>query len=116
MGEPVKIVELARDLIELTASANGPRIDVRFTGARPGEKLYEEMFFSAENAEPTAHPKVLRSTRSARSEDISDMLTNLTSRLLHAREGECFQGLLDDLVEDFRTASSTNTVECHEVV
>jgi FlaA1/EpsC-like NDP-sugar epimerase len=60
MGEPVKIVDLARDLIELTATANGPSVEIRFAGVRPGEKLYEELFFGAENAEPTVHPKLLR--------------------------------------------------------
>jgi FlaA1/EpsC-like NDP-sugar epimerase len=60
MGEPVKIVDLARDMIRLSGLEVGEDIEIEFTGIRPGEKLYEEMFFSHEVAEPTHHPKILR--------------------------------------------------------
>jgi FlaA1/EpsC-like NDP-sugar epimerase len=60
MGEQVKIVDLAADLIRLSGLEVGTDIEIRFTGARPGEKLYEELFFSSTNASPTAHPKILR--------------------------------------------------------
>ncbi len=59
MGEPVKIVDLARDLIRLSGFDEDD-LGIEFTGIRPGEKLYEEMFFSHEIAEPTEHPKILR--------------------------------------------------------
>lgn len=59
MGEPVKIADLAADLIRLSGLEVGTDIEIRFTGTRPGEKLYEELFFSAENAVATAHPKIL---------------------------------------------------------
>ena len=62
MGEMVKIVDLARDLIRLSGLEVGTDIEIRFTGMRPGEKLYEEMFFDHEEATPTGHPKVLRAT------------------------------------------------------
>jgi FlaA1/EpsC-like NDP-sugar epimerase len=60
MGEPVRVVDLARDMIRLSGLDEGTDIQIQFTGIRPGEKLYEEMFFSNEHAEQTAHPKVLR--------------------------------------------------------
>jgi FlaA1/EpsC-like NDP-sugar epimerase len=60
MGEPVRILDLATDLIRLSGLEVGIDIEIRFTGARPGEKLYEELFFTSENAFPTEHPKVLR--------------------------------------------------------
>jgi FlaA1/EpsC-like NDP-sugar epimerase len=60
MGEPVRIVDLARDMIRLSGLEEGSDIEIEFTGIRPGEKLYEEMFFTHEIAEPTEHPKVLR--------------------------------------------------------
>jgi FlaA1/EpsC-like NDP-sugar epimerase len=59
MGEPVTILSLARDLIQLSGLEPYTDIDIQFTGARPGEKLYEEMFFGTEEALPTEHPKVL---------------------------------------------------------
>jgi FlaA1/EpsC-like NDP-sugar epimerase len=64
MGDPVRVLDLARDLIRLSGLAEGD-IEIRFTGMRPGEKLYEELFFDAENAERTEHPKVLRAKNAA---------------------------------------------------
>ncbi|MBA3888916.1 MAG: polysaccharide biosynthesis protein, partial [Gemmatimonadaceae bacterium] len=60
MGEPVKIVDLATDLIRLSGLEPGTDVEIKFTGARPGEKLYEELFFGSDVATPTVHPKVLR--------------------------------------------------------
>ena len=59
MGQPVKIVDLARDLINLSGYEVGQDIDIVFTGLRPGEKLYEELLVEGEEYEPTAHEKVL---------------------------------------------------------
>lgn len=58
MGEPVRIVDLARDLIKLSGFQEG-EIEIVFTGVRPGEKLYEELSTVNENAEKTRHPKIL---------------------------------------------------------
>ncbi len=59
MGEPVKIVDLARDLIELSGLEEGRDIQIEFTGMRPGEKLYEELFVMGEEYEFTRHEKIL---------------------------------------------------------
>ena len=58
MGEPVKIVDLARDLIVLSGLRPMEDIEIRFSGMRPGEKLFEELSTDAEHAEKTKHPKV----------------------------------------------------------
>jgi FlaA1/EpsC-like NDP-sugar epimerase len=58
MGEPVRIVDLARDLITLSGLRPGEDIEVEFTGVRPGEKLFEELSTDAEHADKTKHPKV----------------------------------------------------------
>lgn len=58
MGKPVKIVDLARDLITLSGLKPGADIEIRFNGIRPGEKLFEELSTEAECAEKTRHPKV----------------------------------------------------------
>ncbi|MBI3913918.1 MAG: polysaccharide biosynthesis protein [Chloroflexi bacterium] len=58
MGEPIKIVDLARDLIRLSGLEEGRDIDIVFTGMRPGEKLFEEMFLSEENYQHTVHEKI----------------------------------------------------------
>jgi FlaA1/EpsC-like NDP-sugar epimerase len=58
MGGPVKIVDLARDMITLSGLRVGEDIDVVYTGARPGEKLFEELRIEGEDVAPTTHPKV----------------------------------------------------------
>ena len=58
MGEPVRIVDLARDLIRLSGLEPDVDIGLRFTGIRPGEKLFEELALETENAVHTHHPKV----------------------------------------------------------
>ncbi len=58
MGEPVKIVDLAKELIRLSGYEVNKDIDIVFTGLRPGEKLFEELFISGENYEPTQHEKL----------------------------------------------------------
>jgi FlaA1/EpsC-like NDP-sugar epimerase len=57
MGEPVRIVELARQMIRLSGLAEGD-IRIAYTGLRPGEKLYEEPLADAEKSLPTPHPKL----------------------------------------------------------
>ena len=58
MGEPVKIVDLARDLITLSGFKPDEDIEIKFSGVRPGEKLFEELSTDAEHASKTKHPKI----------------------------------------------------------
>jgi FlaA1/EpsC-like NDP-sugar epimerase len=101
MGEPIRIVDIATDLIRLSGLTVGADIEIRFTGMRPGEKLYEEMFFSAENVITTDHPKVLR----ARSGILPEGIMRRIEALVHAAEAEHpdeeLRQLLRNLVPDF---------------
>jgi FlaA1/EpsC-like NDP-sugar epimerase len=58
MGEPVKIVDLARNLILLSGLKPDKDVKIEFTGMRPGEKLYEELSTMLEDTAPTAHEKI----------------------------------------------------------
>jgi FlaA1/EpsC-like NDP-sugar epimerase len=59
MGKSVKIIDLARQLIELSGLREGVDIEILVTGLRPGEKLFEEINLNTESLEPTGHPKIM---------------------------------------------------------
>jgi FlaA1/EpsC-like NDP-sugar epimerase len=104
MGQPVRVLDLARDLIRLSGLQVGTDIDIRYTGIRPGEKLYEEMFFAGENVVPTEHPKVLR----ARNVPLRLGIELGIERLIHAASSGAsdheLRRLLEALVPDFQPA------------
>ena len=58
MGEPVKILDLARNMIRLSGLREGEDIEIRFTGLRPGEKLYEELLMEEEGMQKTPNKKI----------------------------------------------------------
>src|SRR5207302_9313742 len=60
MGKPVKIVDLARQLIKLSGFVPDQDIRIEFTGLRPGEKLFEELSYAGEKITPTRHPKIMQ--------------------------------------------------------
>jgi FlaA1/EpsC-like NDP-sugar epimerase len=60
MGEPVKIVELAENMIRLSGQTD---VQIEFVGTRPGEKLHEELWNTGETVHPTSHAKISRATR-----------------------------------------------------
>jgi FlaA1/EpsC-like NDP-sugar epimerase len=101
MGEPVRIVDLARDLIRLSGLEEGKDVQIRFTGVRPGEKLYEEMFFSAEQVLPTQHEKVLRARNAALPGYASARISALIDAAMSGEGEDTLRTMLRELVPDF---------------
>jgi len=101
MGEPVKILDLATDLIRLSGLEVGTDIEIRFTGTRPGEKLYEELFFSSENAYPTDHPKVLRAKNGSLAPGLASVIDVLIDGANRGWSDDALRALLVKLVPDF---------------
>jgi FlaA1/EpsC-like NDP-sugar epimerase len=101
MGEPVKIADLAADLIRLSGKQVGKDIEIRFSGTRPGEKLYEELFFDAEHAAPTVHPKVLRARNAALPIGVTSVVEDLLTAARRGWSVEELRALLKRLVPDF---------------
>ncbi len=94
MGEPVKIIDLARDLIRLSGVKEGRDIDIVVTGLRAGEKITESLFRADEAVERTSHEKIMVSR-------------NGTSH--HSGGGE-FQDCIDRLVNAARTGRAAETM------
>jgi FlaA1/EpsC-like NDP-sugar epimerase len=87
MGEPVRILELARTMIRRQGLEPEKDIAIRFTGIRPGEKLYEELANDDEQTKPTAHPKIrVWQLGPAESRQIASQLTLLAEAAGHDRE------------------------------
>jgi FlaA1/EpsC-like NDP-sugar epimerase len=77
MGKPVKILDLARQMIELSGRTE-EQVPITFVGARAGEKLHEELWNQGEEVGPTSHPKIMRAARPAIDGDwLEDELTEL---------------------------------------
>ena len=101
MGEPVRVVDLATDLIRLSGYSVGTDIEIHFTGIRPGEKLYEEMFFGGEHVLPTDHPKVLRARNGLLSEGMNKRITALVNAADACEPDDVLRALLREMVPDF---------------
>jgi FlaA1/EpsC-like NDP-sugar epimerase len=111
MGEPVKIVDLARDLIELSGLEVGRDIDITFTGMRPGEKLHEELFTPGETYRRTEHQKIFV-IDSASNQVLPSRLNHMIARLedaVYGNRAEDLLSLMRDLLPDFRAADDTPT-------
>jgi FlaA1/EpsC-like NDP-sugar epimerase len=100
MGQPVRIVDLARDLIELSGLEVDRDIRIEFTGLRPGEKLFEELFFDSEHHCRTVHQKIFVA-RAAAGPGLPDREMRLLIRAAEAGDmaltGKLLRGLVASL-------------------
>ena len=105
MGEPVKIDEMARQLIELSGFEAGREIEIRYTGLRPGEKLYEELSHNEEVTEKTEHPKIWKlKPHSSTQHEESDFKRSLDSIIEEAAKGNISQAKqrIKELVPEYQ--------------
>jgi FlaA1/EpsC-like NDP-sugar epimerase len=103
MGQPIKIVDLARDLIRLSGLREGTDIDIVFTGLQKGEKMHEELFYATENQTRSSHEKIFvcsngdnlhsaaqdyRNGRNPISEESSSLIRDINLLINVARAGK----------------------------
>ena len=104
MGQPVKIVDLAKDLVRLSGYEVGKDIEIVFTGLRPGEKLYEELLVEGEEYDSTAHEKVLVVKNASRIiPDNFDLTIDILCEAAHKSNTNLIIYLLDRLVVGYKT-------------
>ena len=110
MGEPVRIADLARDLIRLSGLEPGRDIEVVYTGLRPGEKLFEELFADSEAYTRTRHEKIFVCCNGAGPRTVegnSQMADGVQALIAAAQRGEAgeVRRLLRELVPEYRGES-----------
>jgi FlaA1/EpsC-like NDP-sugar epimerase len=94
MGEQIRIADLARNMIVLSGLVPGKDIEIVYTGLRPGEKLYEELFEGTEEVEGTAHAKINRAVGAPLpAGDLDQWTKDLQMRLLENDEDNLIQDL-----------------------
>ena len=102
MGSPIKIADLARQMIELSGLKPDKDIQIEFIGVRPGEKLFEEVTHQGENFAPTTHPKICRFlSQSADLAQIRQTLQRLRANL-HQFEADELKLMLKAAVPDYQ--------------
>jgi FlaA1/EpsC-like NDP-sugar epimerase len=105
MGESVKIIDLAKKMIQLSGLQLGKDIEIRVTGLRPGEKLYEELLAKEENTIATHHPKILKAK--VRDEDASqiDAINGLIA-LFETQKNDAIVAKMKQIVPEFISNNS----------
>lgn len=99
MGEPVKIVDLAKEMIRLAGLIEGRDLSIVFTGLRPGEKLYEELFSDEENYAHTAHGKIRIALQRKLDPDFHQKLNTLLN--VESENSDTVIYLMKSLVPEF---------------
>ena len=106
MGHPVRIADLAKNMIRLAGYIPGKDIEITYTGLRPGEKLYEELLNQKETTLPTKNQKIL--VAKVREYDFDIVAQQIESLINDARIGKVFPVVqkMKDIVPEFKSKNS----------
>ncbi len=111
MGEPVRVVDLAQDLIRLSGLEPNA-IEIQFTGMRPGEKLYEELYFDEESSLPTDHHKIFAAYhREFARDDVVESVSAFSHALDQQASAGEFVRLLTIAIPEFKHGSHGNPLQ-----
>jgi FlaA1/EpsC-like NDP-sugar epimerase len=106
MGEPVKIVDLAKDVIRLSGYEVGRDIEIKFSGVRPGEKLFEELLTAEEGTSASKHTKIFIAKEVAMPNQFETNLEQLYTAAAN-QDGEGVRSMLKKLIPTFRDFIAT---------
>ncbi len=116
MGEPVRIYDLALDPIRLSGLTEGEDIEVVFNGVRPGEKLYEELFFSGDEVLKTAHPKIMKARYEPPDLRVYMQIVQLIESAMRNASDSYLRRSLEEIVPDFESPSRALVAPNSEVI
>lgn len=102
MGQPVRILDLAQQMIQLHGLEPGKDIEIKITGVRPGEKLFEEISYSEESVTRTTHPKIMRLRGTPPRPHILEHRLGLLARAIHVSDAPELKRLLEMAVPEYR--------------
>jgi FlaA1/EpsC-like NDP-sugar epimerase len=100
MGDPVRVLDLATDMIRLSGLELGD-IEIKITGTRPGEKLYEELFLSEAKPMPTQHEKILRANDSTFPPNGHELIDNLIRAAACHRPSRELRKIITSVVPEY---------------
>src|SRR5687767_6896970 len=110
MGEPVRILDLAEDMIRLSGLTPYEDIDIVFTGVRKGEKLFEELEITGENLDKTNHPKIFIGKIAAYSdEEVERIVSSFRAAVVDSDEGRVRQ-LFNQFLPEAKIESATTVI------
>jgi len=105
MGTPIKIVDMARDLISFSGLEPDRDIKIEFIGLRPGEKLYEELITEGEGIVPTSHEKIMVLKGQNCDQDVLNKKIDELRELAYEQDGEGIRKLLKEIVPEYTPTS-----------
>ncbi len=110
MGEPIKIVDLASDLIRLSGLRVGDDVEIHFTGLRPGEKLFEELSRDDESLQPTSHHTVLCSRLGIPPAGVHAHVDALVESAMRREDDTVLRKRIAELVPEYIALGTTHPV------
>ena len=105
MGESVKIIDLAKKMIKLSGLEIGKDIEIKITGLRPGEKLYEELLAKEENTLPTHHPQILKAKIRTEDSEKIKLIDDLIA-LFERQQNENIVSKMKEIVPEYISNNS----------
>jgi FlaA1/EpsC-like NDP-sugar epimerase len=115
MGQPVRILDLARNMIRLAGYEPETDIAIEFTGPRPGEKVHEELFNSDERSQPTTADRIVRAVRvrPLDPEWVSATIDRLEAMVVAGDESHLARRVVDLIAADESGAQDTEAADAH---
>lgn len=110
MGQPVKITDLAEDLIRLSGLELGRDVDIEFIGVRPGEKLNEELMVEADDTAITKYDKIHVLHKNGQNPDSFNRLLNQLLTAAEMGEDDCIRSLLKQMIPSYQAGMSRSPI------